>query len=78
MHWHGLLQKDTPWFDGVPSVTQCPVSSPMTLGHGAIADSENRLHRELPSPTVSVRISSARPGTTRIIQLNTQTASSEL
>jgi len=19
LHWHGLLQKDTPWFDGVPA-----------------------------------------------------------
>jgi FtsP/CotA-like multicopper oxidase with cupredoxin domain len=19
LHWHGLLQKETPWFDGVPS-----------------------------------------------------------
>lgn len=20
IHWHGLLQKETPWFDGVPSI----------------------------------------------------------
>jgi FtsP/CotA-like multicopper oxidase with cupredoxin domain len=26
LHWHGLLQKDTPWMDGVPSVTQCPIA----------------------------------------------------
>lgn len=26
MHWHGLLQSDTPWFDGVPSVMQCPIA----------------------------------------------------
>ncbi|KAM0521826.1 hypothetical protein ACHAPE_002388 [Trichoderma viride] len=25
LHWHGFLQKGTPWEDGVPSVTQCPV-----------------------------------------------------
>lgn len=25
-HWHGLLQKKTPYFDGVPSVGQCPVA----------------------------------------------------
>lgn len=25
LHWHGLLQKETPWFDGVPSVHQCPI-----------------------------------------------------
>ena len=26
LHWHGLLQKETPWFDGVPSVHQCPIA----------------------------------------------------
>lgn len=26
LHWHGLLQKETPWFDGVPSVGQCPIA----------------------------------------------------
>ena len=26
MHWHGLLQQQTPWFDGVPSVMQCPIA----------------------------------------------------
>lgn len=26
MHWHGLLQTETPWFDGVPAVQQCPVA----------------------------------------------------
>ncbi|KAL1392058.1 Cupredoxin [Phyllosticta capitalensis] len=25
IHWHGLLQKDTPWQDGVPAVSQCPI-----------------------------------------------------
>lgn len=24
-HWHGLHQRGTPWFDGVPMVTQCPI-----------------------------------------------------
>lgn len=24
-HWHGLHQKETPWMDGVPMVTQCPI-----------------------------------------------------
>lgn len=27
MHWHGLHQKKTPWMDGVPMVTQCPIFS---------------------------------------------------
>ncbi|KAI9148764.1 extracellular dihydrogeodin oxidase/laccase-like protein [Paramyrothecium foliicola] len=26
IHWHGLAQRDTPWYDGVPSVTQCPIA----------------------------------------------------
>lgn len=25
LHWHGILQRKTPWFDGVPSVQQCPI-----------------------------------------------------
>jgi hypothetical protein len=26
IHWHGLHQKNTPFMDGVPFVTQCPIS----------------------------------------------------
>lgn len=26
LHWHGFLQRGTPWEDGVPAVTQCPVA----------------------------------------------------
>lgn len=26
IHWHGLHQKETPWYDGVPMVTQCPIN----------------------------------------------------
>ncbi|OJD32225.1 laccase-1 precursor [Diplodia corticola] len=26
IHWHGLTQKDTQYFDGVPGVTQCPIA----------------------------------------------------
>lgn len=25
IHWHGLHQSASPWFDGVPMVTQCPI-----------------------------------------------------
>ncbi|KAE8381899.1 multicopper oxidase-domain-containing protein [Aspergillus bertholletiae] len=25
LHWHGLTQKKTPWEDGVPGVSQCPI-----------------------------------------------------
>lgn len=26
LHWHGLLQKETPEYDGVPGVQQCPIA----------------------------------------------------
>ena len=25
IHWHGLHQKATPYMDGVPYLTQCPI-----------------------------------------------------
>ena len=25
IHWHGLHQRGTPWMDGVPLITQCPI-----------------------------------------------------
>ncbi|OQO03485.1 hypothetical protein B0A48_10149 [Cryoendolithus antarcticus] len=38
LHWHGLLQKETPWFDGVPSVQQCPIAPGSTLTYRFRAD----------------------------------------
>ncbi|KAI0386370.1 putative multicopper oxidase [Hypomontagnella monticulosa] len=26
IHWHGMLQQNTPWMDGVPGVAQCPIA----------------------------------------------------
>lgn len=26
LHWHGLLQQETPWMDGVPGYGQCPIA----------------------------------------------------
>lgn len=26
IHWHGMPHRDTPWMDGVPMVTQCPIN----------------------------------------------------
>ncbi|XP_058126511.1 uncharacterized protein LOC131281949 [Anopheles ziemanni] len=31
IHWHGIHQSDTPWMDGVPMITQCPVPSSATF-----------------------------------------------
>jgi len=26
IHWHGIIQKDSPWYDGVPGISQCPIA----------------------------------------------------
>ncbi|KAI1205570.1 putative multicopper oxidase [Annulohypoxylon truncatum] len=26
IHWHGMLQQETPWMDGVPGISQCPIA----------------------------------------------------
>lgn len=31
IHWHGLHLKKTPWYDGVPMVTQCPINAGNTF-----------------------------------------------
>ncbi|KAF8253925.1 hypothetical protein K440DRAFT_532846 [Wilcoxina mikolae CBS 423.85] len=38
LHWHGILQKATPWFDGVPSVQQCPIAPGETFTYRFRAD----------------------------------------
>ncbi|KAK6840751.1 multicopper oxidase [Apiospora arundinis] len=38
IHWHGLLQKQTPWMDGVPGVDQCPIASGSTFTYKFRAD----------------------------------------
>jgi len=30
IHWHGLYQRESPWMDGVPMVTQCPIPAMTT------------------------------------------------
>ena len=27
IHWHGILQRNTPWMDGAPYITQCPITT---------------------------------------------------
>ncbi|CAH0721837.1 unnamed protein product, partial [Brenthis ino] len=39
MHWHGIEQKGTPYMDGVPMVTQCPISYGSTYEYAFIASS---------------------------------------
>ena len=38
LHWHGILQRTTPWFDGVPSVQQCPIAPGKSLTYTFNAD----------------------------------------
>ena len=38
LHWHGLLQKETPYMDGVPSVQQCPIAPGSTFTYRFRAD----------------------------------------
>ena len=37
IHWHGLHQVGTPWMDGVPGVTQCPILPSQTFKYEFIA-----------------------------------------
>ena len=38
LHWHGLTQKETIWYDGVPGVSQCPVAPGSSFTYTFIAD----------------------------------------
>lgn len=38
LHWHGLLQTGTPWEDGVPAVSQCPIAPGKSLTYRFKAD----------------------------------------
>ncbi|KPJ06233.1 Laccase-2 [Papilio machaon] len=39
IHWHGVEQKGTPYMDGVPMVTQCPIGFGSTYEYAFIASS---------------------------------------
>jgi FtsP/CotA-like multicopper oxidase with cupredoxin domain len=38
LHWHGFFQKGTPWFDGVPSISQCPIAPKKSFTYSFQAD----------------------------------------
>ncbi|XP_033745716.1 laccase-3-like [Pecten maximus] len=38
IHWHGLSQHGTPWMDGVPFITQCPILSGQSFTYNFIAE----------------------------------------
>ena len=31
IHWHGILQKGSPYMDGVSMITQCPINAHTTF-----------------------------------------------
>lgn len=37
VHWHGVDQKGSPYMDGVPMVTQCPIGYMATFRYAFIA-----------------------------------------
>ncbi|XP_022820277.1 laccase-2-like [Spodoptera litura] len=39
IHWHGIEQKGTPYMDGVPMVTQCPIGYGQTFKYAFVATS---------------------------------------
>ena len=38
IHWHGIRQVTTPWMDGVPMVTQCPIDECQIFRYMFLAD----------------------------------------
>lgn len=40
IHWHGMHQRDTPYMDGVPFITQCPIPPHTTFRYTFTADHE--------------------------------------
>lgn len=38
IHWHGVRQVGTPWYDGVPSTAQCPIPPGSTFTYKFQAD----------------------------------------
>lgn len=40
IHWHGVTQKGTPFADGVPFITQCPINSGNTFRYSFFAKNQ--------------------------------------
>ena len=39
IHWHGILQSGTPYYDGVSAITQCPIAPGRSMTYTFLADS---------------------------------------
>lgn len=42
IHWHGILQKGTQYYDGVPFVTQCPIQQGNTFRYAIYLNASAR------------------------------------
>lgn len=40
MHWHGISQKGTPYMDGAPMITQCPIMEGQIFRYKFLADDQ--------------------------------------
>ena len=38
LHWHGILQQETPYYDGTPGVQQCPIAPEKDFTYTFTAD----------------------------------------
>lgn len=64
IHWHGIEQKGTPYMDGVPMVTQCPINYGGKYKYAFIASSPGTFFYHAHSGKLII--------TVRLFQLNTQ------
>jgi FtsP/CotA-like multicopper oxidase with cupredoxin domain len=55
LHWHGLLQKETQWFDGVPSVGQCPIAPGKSMTYLFRADMYGTSWVSSPTTTLTTK-----------------------
>ncbi|CAN8063568.1 unnamed protein product [Agarophyton chilense] len=43
IHWHGIKQSGTPWSDGVPGISQCPIGPGETFVYSFVLDAPGTL-----------------------------------
>ena len=43
IHWHGMLQQKSPWMDGVPYLSQCPIPPMGQFRYDFLAETEGTL-----------------------------------
>ena len=72
IHWHGMIQRNTPWMDGVSGVTQCAIHPQETFTYRydekETATIKRRLSGENPKADVKEQFCGTN-GTTNYIHL---------